>query len=479
MTEFCAGILILTSVGLVGLMFWQGRRGTVDLFSLRNVVILGFILFQLVSGAFSLLTGVYEIVPIPEHPRIAILYTTAAVSFIGLLLWVYRWRWPAGAVAKRLASDLSSPPAASMLVLAYGFMGLGLVVRFGLVYVPFVAGVMGTVGTGLILVSVSMVAWAWTPRLLNPAVALAALPIVVLALFSVLAGAFGRRDLIGFVGACAWGAYHAHWKHVGVVRAAPGLTVIGVAGLMLFGAMSATRDPTKAIYEPGRLAQRMTSRSPMEGLTELMTGQLAGANSMYLMESRPRDVPYDTLHTARYALFHPIPRYFWSDKPKGLGEVLPDELSVPNVGEGLNIGPGILGHIWNDDPWIAFPLYAVIIAMTLRLLDELVRRSPGNPFVILPMAVGVGELLALARGEVGLFYVRAIASTLGAWMAMAIVATLFRALGWIRPQEPVYEGPAEHGGDGDEPAPEEWSDPPEGSGDRSPDWEARTPIPYE
>jgi hypothetical protein len=469
MQGLCTTILILASAGLVLLMIVQARRGTVELLSVRNFALLGFILFQLVSGAYSLWTEKYGVVVAPE-PWIVMTYTALAVSFAGLVLWIYTWNWPAGALARVLGADLSSPPPASMLVLAYGFMGLGLVVRFGLVYIPFVGGAMTTVGTGLILVSVSMVAWAWTPRLLNPAVGFAALPIVGVALFSVLAGAFGRRDLVGFVGACAWGAYHAHWKHVGLRQAAPGLAVIGVIGLLLFGAMSATRDPEKLLYDPGQIAGRLTSRSPWGGLIDLATGQMAAANSMYLMESRPRDIPYDTLHTARYALFHPIPRYFWPEKPRGLGEVMPSQINIPNVGDELNIGPGIIGHIWNDNPWLAFPLYALIIAMTLRFLDELIRRCPSNPFVLLPMAVGVGEVVGLARGEAGLFYVRAMASTLGAWIAMAVVARLFRSLGWIRPTEYVYEAAPDQGAEGDEPGAPDWATGPADEG--APGWEA-------
>lgn len=437
MNAICASILLLTTLWLVGLILYQAWRGTVDLLSVRNFVLLGFIIFQLVSGAASLWSDQYGDVNVTDQPRVGVIFTLACLGFLGSVLWVYRWDRAAGAFASRLAANTASPGPSSLLVLALGFLGSGLVLRFGLVYIPLLGPAMNAIGTGLILVSVSMAAWAYAPRLWNPAVAIFAGAIALVALFSVLAGAFGRRDLVAFVGAAIWGAYHGHWKHLGFRAVGLRLAAFGFAGLILFGAMTATRQYDRLVYSPGEIFGRLTSRSPWQGLVDLTTGQWAAANSMYLIETRPERVPYDTLHSARYALLHPIPRAIFPAKPGSLGLAMPHEVHMTNVSKDLTFGPGIIGHIWNDNPWLAFPLYVLVIGLTLRVLDELIRRAPYNPFVVLPIAVGVGEFVALARGELGLFYVRAVAYILGAWVAMSVIGKVFRMLGWVAPVEPA------------------------------------------
>lgn len=141
-----------------------------------------------------------------------------------------------------------------------------------------------------------------------------------------------------------------------------------------------------------------------------------------MIETRPDPFPYDTLHSLRYFLTHPIPRVFWGDKLTGLGLAMVEQGSVRQKGKGFNFGPGFPGHIFNDNPWVSLVVYSVGLAMTLRFMDRVIIRFPVNPFVIVPMGVAVGEILVLARGELGLFFVRTVASTGGAWIAMWLCA---------------------------------------------------------
>lgn len=439
MTLFLGFILILTALALALMMVVQAWRGTADLLCVRNFVLLGFIFFQLFSGAVSLFTGEYSVLAVTDQPRVGVIFTVLCVLFAVCLLWFYSWGRTARAMAERFTSDVGSPGPVTMLGLATAFVALGILGRFVLVYVPFAGPALLAVGSGLLIVSGSMAAWAAAPRWYNPAISLPAGAIVLVAMVAVLAGEYGRRDLVGLVAAIAWGAYHGHWKHLGFRATAVRLGMLGVLGVFVFGAVTATRNPERLVSNPSEVVKQVTSRSPLEGMFDFATGQWAGANSMFLIQSRPREADYDVLHTARYFLAHPIPRYFWRDKPHALGHTLPDEARVRRVGENLNLGPGIIGHIWNDNPWLAFIPYTLVLAFVLRLFDELIRRRPYNPFVVLPMAVGLGEFVALARGEAGLFFVRALAYTAGAWIAMAVVARVFRLFGWTGAAAPVAD----------------------------------------
>lgn len=440
MTYLIAGLLWLLAGGLGLMMLVQAARGTVDLLSVRNFFFVGFILFQVISPATTLWSEWYDNLKVSDQPRAAAIYFLLTVLFVGLFLLVYSRRKLVHAVAARFGSDAEAPGPTSLLILATAFLGLGLVTKFGLVYVPYVGPAADALGSGIIILTVGMAAWVAAPRLLNPAIVLPAAGIVLASTVAVLArGAFSRRDVVALVVALAWGAYHGHWKHLGFKAVLARATVLVFLGLLFFGAFTATRSAEKLINSPGELLERLTSGNPFAGLYEFGTGQFTGANSMWIIQTRPDAIPYDTLHTARYVISHPIPRQLWPEKPVGLGLTLPDQAHVRRVAKDLNLGPGIIGHIYNDNPWLAFLPYTIVLALVIRFFDELVRVRPWSPFIVLPIAVGLGEMVALPRGEAGLFFVRAVVYVAGAWVAMNVTAAGLRLIGLLPRREPATE----------------------------------------
>jgi hypothetical protein len=65
----------------------------------------------------------------------------------------------------------------------------------------------------------------------------------------------------------------------------------------------------------------------------------------------------------------------------------------------------------------------------LRILDEMVRLEPDNPFVVIPVGVALGEIVAIPRGELGLFVFRTIIAIVSAYIGMRMVAKLLVAFG--------------------------------------------------
>ena len=66
MTTLLAMTLVLMALALVAIMFRDHQRGTCELLSCRNIALVGLILFQLGSCAYSLFTGdnsVFRIAP--------------------------------------------------------------------------------------------------------------------------------------------------------------------------------------------------------------------------------------------------------------------------------------------------------------------------------------------------------------------------------------------------------------------------------
>jgi hypothetical protein len=142
---------------------------------------------------------------------------------------------------------------------------------------------------------------------------------------------------------------------------------------------------------------------------------------MYLIEARPEIMPYDTLHSLYYGATMPVPRQFWAEKPQALGLTVVPEIGIRFKSGGFNIGPGMIGHIANDNPYIALWLYPIIFATFLRIGDDIIKRCANNPFVVLPLGSCLAEVLAFSRGELGLFVFRAVATIISAYVVLWIL----------------------------------------------------------
>jgi hypothetical protein len=83
-----------------------------------------------------------------------------------------------------------------------------------------------------------------------------------------------------------------------------------------------------------------------------------------------------------------------------------------------------VGHIANDNPWIALPLYAFLLGIAMRFIDQRVRNYVEDPFIVVPLGAGLAQILALPRGELGLFAFQLTASIIGGWLVLRVVGPL-------------------------------------------------------
>ena len=93
MTTLLAMALVLMSIALVAIMFRDHRRGTCELLSCRNIALVGLILFQLGSCAYSLFTGDNSVFRINNPVWTGFQFVAMAAIFIFLSLWSYRQGW--------------------------------------------------------------------------------------------------------------------------------------------------------------------------------------------------------------------------------------------------------------------------------------------------------------------------------------------------------------------------------------------------
>lgn len=420
-------LLIGAVVALV--VAWQIRTGRHPILSARNFFLAGFVVYQITSAAISFFTGVYWELSLQSPSGTGALYLGWVVVFLLVMHFVYEAKWFTFGIPKRLAKPDPIPAPITMMTLAVGFLIAGFAMRLGFQFVP-VIGVLGTmVGVTLATAAAGMACWVWAKQLFNPARAGFALAIVGMATGLALFRTFGRRDLVSVAVVCLWGAFHGQFKRQNLGRMFLPLTGVALAGLIVISAYTSVRSAESR--ERGFVDQMLSllQADVASGMVDVFTGQGAAAISMWLMESRPDNYPYDTLHSLRYVATNIIPREWWPNKLDSLGISMVPEAAIVNKAVGFTVGPGMMGHIANDNPWIALLLYAALMGAFLRILDEMVRLEPDNPFVVIPVGVALGEIVAIPRGELGLFVFRTIIAVVSAYIGMRLVAKVLVAFG--------------------------------------------------
>lgn len=428
--QLAAVILLALGASLGAMALLQGARRTVDLASLRNIFFLSFVIFQLGSGATALFTEYWHQYPLSRPGTTAWIFTTACLGFTAIFLTAYHWGLGVRALAARLPGENASPSTTSLLVLAGAIVGTGAVFKLVLIYVPVFGPLSDIIGGALIALAAGLATWAWAPRLMNPVIAAYAGAIIVLAMGFSLVGTFGRRDLVAVLASGLWGFYHAWWKHGSFGFVIKRFSVAAAAGIVVVAAYTSVRSHQLKDAGIGAVARSMAGADVKGGVLDLAHGQFSGNISMWIIETRPDSFPYDTLHSARYLTTNIIPRKFYPDKPLGLGLIIPDQANLRNMSSGFNVGPGMIGHIFNDNPWIAFWLYPIFFGLLIRFADEAIATHYYSPFVILPIGAGLGEYIGLARGEIGLFTFNAILAIASAYFAMIAIRWLLHQFGW-------------------------------------------------
>lgn len=439
MNDMLATILMLGAVSLLAMMLFQGFRGTVDIVSVRNVFLLGLIVFQFTSAAVTLRAERFVDLSIANLERAGVIYTFCLLLFTTIFLTAYGRGWFVKKLAGKVPVGSVVPGVSSTLTLAIAFLATGLLFRLVLIYIPILGVLTGIVGASIIAAGAGMAVWAYAPRLLNPIVGFITLAVVAVASLAAIHKTFGRRDLLSVLLCCMWAAFHSHWKHLSPPRAIFRLGVLGAGAMVLLAAFSAVRSGGEPGRSAGQMVSLMQGAAITEGVRDVLSGQLAGQNSMWIIENYPERYAYEPFFSAWYCITNPVPRAFWPDKPVGLGLRMVDQAGAgEGKGEEFTLGPGMIGHVWADHPFFSLIPYAVFLGLFCRFLDEMVRIHTWNPFVVLPIGTALGQIIGVPRGELGLFMFQAISGMIFAFAGMFLVARTMALFGWrIRPDDPV------------------------------------------
>ncbi len=432
---FASLLLVALTLFIGWVMLRDTLTGRGDMLSIRNFFFLGFLLFQCVSGLWAIVPGDFGDYSLRYPDRTSIIFAVSSWAFILIFMGVYGHGFIVKTLAHKLPGENAAPATASLLILAAIMLGSGILFKQVLTFVPIFGPLSDKIGGAQLALAVGLAMWAWAPRLLNPIVAAYAGAIILVAIATSLVGTYGRRDLVSVLAAVPWALYHAWWKSGGFAFAFKRIAVFGAGGLIVLAAYTAVRTHKAEGASLSGIAKAMTSADIGEGINAIASGQLSANISMWIIETRPEPYSYDTLHAGHFFSTMIVPRQFYQNKPIGLGLIVPQQIELDGKGEDFNVGPGVVGHIFNDNPWIAMWLYPAVFALFMRFADEAIRSRYYSPFIILPMGAALGELAGLARGDIGLFGFNIVISVIAAYVTMVVIRVVLSWFGW----RPVYE----------------------------------------
>lgn len=443
MTHAIAIYLFFIAFVLAVFVAWEHFTRRHDILSMRNMAIVGFIIFQVTSAALRLWTGIYYPYRISDPGKSGLIFAAWSTIFAIVFLFVYRRGWFADWAARRTPSSRARPGDPTLLAMAV-VLALGAAILRAMDMFHLVSILTEFWGNGLAAVSAGLVGWVWAKRLFNPAVAAIAIAIVAFNMVVMMSGEFGRRGIVAVGGGLVWGMFYSAWRTMPHGPMLARLSLLSLPPVLFVALYTSVRSSSEHDRTAGQQVSAITSGGSLKtGILLLLDGQNTGATSLWAIESYPERYAMRHLFTVRYYLTYPVPRSIWPSKPKPLSQLVASQADVPKVQQDkITLPAGILGNIAAEGGWYVLFLYPALGAIFVRYFDRLIQLNVESPFIVLSAASALGQVIGLARGETSAFAMQFTLTFIFTWGSLIIVAKvverLMGARGALPEGEPHY-----------------------------------------
>lgn len=419
--------LNLLSVGLLIWMVRQYQTGQHELLCLRNIFLLGFILFELYSAANVASTGNFG--QFPLNRPLATEHRFELLATVFLIVFLLAYEHPVGLerVTNRLGSLLAGRKTTrrSVVPLAVGMTAAAVLLR---TYALASGG--GTISHAASLVSVAAAAVAcglaaWISRADRSAAQRGVFCGVILLINIPIAivGQFSRRPLVALFGAVIWSLYYSRLRSGGSRKV---MLKLGALVLVPLLALAIFTDLRKAGQSNGSVSQFLNklgdaSGAGASGAKTLATNLPTGSVTMWVEENYPTPFHAKKLQTLQYFFGIVVPRSIWHAKPKPISDSIAAEANLTGVNvEKLKVPAGIIGNAAAEGGLLADVVYAFLIVALLRMFDDAVLGNRWDPFLVVAVGSSLGQVLGLARGESSAFAAVFVGSVIATRAALAV-----------------------------------------------------------
>jgi len=439
-------ILIAISAVLLIASVWQHASGKTDLVSLRNIAIIGFIVFQLSSVSIRMFNPYYASnFKLTQAGSSGFEFTVLVVCFLATFFLFYQQGWGVKKLALKVPVVPVTTNPAALITLAIALTLLAIPLRFA-VNIPYIGVASNFIGVGSAAMACGLVGWVWAPRLFNPALAFFAVIFLALNLLNVMTGTFGRRSIVTVFGCMVWAMYYSHWRYIPTRKLLTRLAML-TAGPIIFLALytsvraSAEHDRSAADH----ISEIQSGGSLVSGLIMLSDGQTTGPAGLWIIEHYPEDFAYRHLFTAKYFVGINVPRMIWPSKPSPLSTTLADKVNISGMDQDrIKLSCGVIGVAAAEGGFYAALVYGALGGLFLRFFDQIIRDQVLSPSVVMPIGAALGQVLGLARGDTSAFASTYFITTMG---SLAIMIPIGRFMSRFELEHPgeldeYAEGPS-------------------------------------
>ncbi len=410
------------------MMLKQGLSRKVELFSVRNLYLVGFLIYHVV--------GPIKVLSSQNFFGFKILNPNSTANWLLLYVWVYflvylfsyhritvvRW------FSAKFAGIPSEAPDSMLMILAVLLVVVGLPIRLYAYSIPVIGPTLNNISLAMAATACAAAGWIWSERKFNPVVVTITVALLAGCIGISVFRVFGRRPLVGVLFGFAWGAYYRWARHVAPKKMLLYMIPLMLGASIVISAFTAIRGETSrgrsaSVDSILRAMMRADVKSGSEGLA---TGQSCPAGMMWALEQYPREIRPKPLFSLQYMAMYFVPRKIWPNKPEPLSTQIAHLAKLQGVNRDLiTMPPGVVGFAAAEGGLYALIIYALFFGQFTRFFDDLVRQNAHNPFVILPSGCVIGQFLGLARGDIATFTDIIIVSFVATMILMFFAKLLF------------------------------------------------------
>ena len=408
MEDLVTPFIVVASLLTITLIVVDHIRGNAEILSIRNIALVGFLIFQVFSTRLGL------------TPRSDFSYNLNApeetvgrwVVWCSIFLVAFAIAYRVGFGAKFAARFVPVPSAKLGMASGWALMLLltACAGALKILPIPYVAALANYTSVGLASVSAGIAGWLWAPRLFNPAIAIPAIAIVGINAFVVQIGEFGRRPLVSIGAGMLWGMYYSSFRYLSFPNMMARAALVTIPPAMLLGAYTSVRSWGN-IGSGQQIVSDIVEDGDATVLFKEMFAQDTTVVGQWLMEYADRG-QYETrpLFSIRYFFEFPIPRQLYefvgAEKPWPVSTQMADlsnRKGVKRGNTGVTNPAGVVGNATVEGGVFALIIYAIVGAAVFRFFDQYLRNNPRTPYLVLPIGSCLGQVLGIARGEVPVF----------------------------------------------------------------------------
>ena len=414
-------------------------RGKSDLLTSWNLFLLGSLNF-VGCGAIYAGQSTYRLSWYDDGDRLKFVLG-AIVCYAALFASYYALRLPRWLAGRSLNKwpPIWGIPLAVLIIFC-------LLLNLSSYFTPTIQGlgqVVGMVGSITPLLVLAYLFMLWMERPNNFGLVVLLVASVIWAVVVAMTGGISRRNILGVAMIFPICLYWLRLRYSRPTRSVMILGALGVITLGLTAGWSAIRfrgtasmvDKFEGVVSSGASGSRML---------DLFDGDVAAECACIAIHHYTHEATPQPFFTIKYLLSNPVPRAFWPEKPKALGETLPHDLGVWKTGY-VNWGPCIVGHGFHEGGavggYFMLLFYGALFGGVMRFFDELMRRQPNNPYLIATLGATSPQIIAFSRGDIGYFCVAIVGVSLTG-LLVPLFIRLFSGTGFRYPkagEEPLFD----------------------------------------